>query len=125
MPEKKYKPNYRKIKNPEKFSEDFNNLKNITLSILGKMKDRAETRTLKEKLQKCDDIVELLVMATEISRKALSELSEKRYLTEDEAESLKAACETSEEQLVVRDMLDTGMRLDEALKRKKQYPKYL
>jgi hypothetical protein len=60
MPEKKNKLNNIKIKNPEKFSEDFNNLKNITLIILGKMKDTAETRTLKEKLQKCDDIVELL-----------------------------------------------------------------
>ncbi len=48
-----------------------------------------------------------------------------RFLTEDEAESLKAVCKTSEEQAVIRDMLDTGMRLDEALKRKKQYPKYL
>jgi integrase len=125
MPEKKNKLNNIKIKSPEKFSEDFNNLKNITLSILGKMKDTAETRTLNEKLQKCDDIVELLEIATKISYKALIHISENKYLTEDEAESLKAACETSEEQSVVRDMLDTGMRLDEAIKRKKQYPKYL
>ncbi len=48
-------------------------------------------------------------------------MPKKKYLTEDMAESLKAACEDSEEQSIIRDMLDTGMRLGEALKRRMQY----
>jgi integrase len=89
------------------------------------MKDTAETRTLKERLQKCDDIVELLEIATKISYKALIQMSGNKYLTEDEAESLKAACETSEEQSVVRDLTDTGMKLDEVLKRRSKSQPYL
>ncbi len=43
----------------------------------------------------------------------------KRLLTDDEAESLKAACIDSEDQAIIRDMLDTGMTLQEALERRK------
>ncbi len=46
-------------------------------------------------------------------------MNKKKYLTDDEAESLKAACETSEEQSTVRELLETGMRLDEVLNNKR------
>jgi hypothetical protein len=114
--------NKKKIKNPERFFEEVNNLKDNALSILEKMKDTAETRALKEKLQKCNDIVELLEIVTEILRKALIHMNGKKYLTDDEVESLKAACETSEEQSIVRDLTDNGMTLGEALKRSKFQP---
>jgi integrase len=44
----------------------------------------------------------------------------KKYLTDDEAESLKAACSDADEQAIVRDMLDTGMTLQEALNRRRR-----
>ena len=44
-------------------------------------------------------------------------MPEKKYLTDDEAESLKAACETQDEQAMVRELLETGMRLGQVLKR--------
>lgn len=40
----------------------------------------------------------------------------KRYLTVDEVEDLKDACDTSEERSIVRDLTDTGKTLDEVLK---------
>lgn len=43
----------------------------------------------------------------------------KKYLTDEEAENLKDACETSEERSVVRELLDTGSKLDQVLKNKK------
>lgn len=52
-------------------------------------------------------------------------MSKKTYLTDDEAESLKAACETSEEQSMVRDLIDTGMRLDEVLKKRSKFQPYV
>ncbi len=52
-------------------------------------------------------------------------MSKKKYLTDDEAESLKAACGTSEEQSIVRDLIDTGMRLDEVLKKRSKLQQYL
>ena len=38
-------------------------------------------------------------------------MNTKKYLTDDEADSLKAACETSEEQSIVRDLIDTVTRI--------------
>ncbi len=61
------------IKNPEKLVEESIKFKNIIFDMLGKMKDTAETRALKEKLQKCDDLAELLQIATEITLKANQE----------------------------------------------------
>jgi len=52
-------------------------------------------------------------------------MNEKKYLTVNEAEDLKAACKTSEEQSIVRDLTDTGMRLDEVLKRRSKLHPYL
>ena len=48
-------------------------------------------------------------------------MNKKKYLTVDEAEDLKAACENPEEQSIVRDLIDTGMRLDEVLKNKSRF----
>ncbi len=44
---------------------------------------------------------------------------DKKYLTDDEAESLKAVCSDADEQAIIRDMLDTGMTLQEALNKRK------
>jgi hypothetical protein len=52
-------------------------------------------------------------------------MNKKTYLTDDEAESLKAACETSDEQSIVRELIDTGMRLDEVLKKRSKFQPYL
>ncbi len=49
----------------------------------------------------------------------------KKYLTDDEAENLKAACETSEEQSIVRELIDSGMRLDEVLRKRSKFQLYL
>ena len=46
------------------------------------------------------------------------EIRKKKYLIDDEIENLKAACETEEERSIVRDLSDTGMRLDEVLKKR-------
>ena len=54
-----------------------------------------------------------------------SNMNKKKYLTDDEAESLKAVCETSEEQSIVRDLTDTGMTLSEALKNRSKFQPYL
>jgi hypothetical protein len=43
-----------------------------------------------------------------------------KYLTEDEEENIKAVCSDEDERAVIRDMLDTGMTLQEALNK----PKY-
>ncbi len=45
----------------------------------------------------------------------------KRLLTDDEAESLKATCSDEDEQAIIRDMLDTGITLQEALDRRKNW----
>lgn len=52
-------------------------------------------------------------------------MNKKKYLTDDEAESLKAVCETSEEQSIVRDLTDTGMTLSEVLKNRGKFQPYL
>ena len=52
-------------------------------------------------------------------------MNKKRYLTVDEAENLKDACKTSEERSIVRDLIDTGMRLDEVLKNRSKFPPHL
>jgi integrase len=44
--------------------------------------------------------------------------NEKRYLTDHEVEDLKDACETSEDRAIIRDLTDTGMRLEEVLKKR-------
>lgn len=66
-----------KIRNPEKFVDDWNKLRENTFSILENMKDTEETRVLKERLQKCDDAVELLEIATGVSLKAYQEIEER------------------------------------------------
>lgn len=43
----------------------------------------------------------------------------KKYITEEEGENLKEACDSSEEQDIVRELLETGSRLDQVLKNKK------
>ena len=50
-------------------------------------------------------------------------MPEKKYLTDDQSESLKAACETEDEQAIMRELLETGMRLEQVLERRrvKQY----
>ena len=45
-------------------------------------------------------------------------MKKKKYLTEDEVENLKDACETPEEKSIVRDLTDTGIRLKEVLKKR-------
>ncbi|KAB2945240.1 MAG: hypothetical protein OI860_00800 (plasmid) [Candidatus Methanoperedens sp.] len=49
-------------------------------------------------------------------------MNKKKYLTADEVEDLKDACETSEEKSIVRDLTDTGMRLSEVLKNRSNFP---
>jgi predicted AAA+ superfamily ATPase len=51
-----------------------------------------------------------------------SNMDKKKYLTFDEAENLKDACKTSEERSIVRDLIDTGKRLDEVLKERSKFP---
>ena len=46
---------------------------------------------------------------------------DKKYLTDDDAERLKEACKDEDEQAVIRDMLDTGMTLQEALNKRKDW----
>jgi hypothetical protein len=46
---------------------------------------------------------------------------DKRLLTDDEAENLKAAYSDPDEKAIVRDMLDTGMTLQEALNKRKDW----
>jgi integrase len=98
--------------------EELNKIRGITLSILEKMKDTAETRDLKEKLLKCNDAVELLEIVTQISYKALDAMNEHQYLTEDEVENLKDTCKNDKERSLVRDLTDTGLKLKEVLKKK-------
>ncbi len=62
------------IKNPEKLDEEYKKILNTTFVLLGNMEDTAETRALKEKLQKCDDLAELLQIATEVTLKANQEV---------------------------------------------------
>ncbi len=62
------------IKNPEKLVEECNKFKNTIFDMMGKMKETAETRALKEKLQKCDDLAELLQIATEVTLMANQEV---------------------------------------------------
>ncbi len=65
------------IKNPEKLVEECNKIKDTMFDMLGKMKDTAETRTFKERLQKCDDVGELLQIAAEVTLKANQEAQKK------------------------------------------------
>ncbi len=64
------------IKNPEKLVEECNRIQNTIFDMIGKMKDNAETRAFKERLQKCDDVGELLQIATEVTLKANQEAQE-------------------------------------------------
>ncbi len=59
-----------------------------------------------------------------MNNRQIKKSNKKKYLTDDEAESLKAACKDSEEQSIVRDLTDTGMRLDEVLKKRKFQPHF-
>jgi len=43
----------------------------------------------------------------------------KKCLTDDEAENLKDACETSEDREIVRELLETGSTLSQVLKNKR------
>lgn len=45
----------------------------------------------------------------------------KKYLTDDDAERLKEACTDEDEKAVIRDMLDTGMTLQEALNKREDW----
>jgi hypothetical protein len=65
------------IKNPEKVVEDLNKIRDNAFIILEKMKDTAETRNLKARLQNCDDVVEYLEIATEVSLRAFQEIQER------------------------------------------------
>ncbi len=55
-----------KIKNPQKLVEGSNKLRDNTFDLLEIMEDTAETRNLKERLQKCADTVELLDITTDV-----------------------------------------------------------
>jgi hypothetical protein len=46
-------------------------------------------------------------------------MSKKKYLTDDESECLKVVCETLEEQSIIRELLESGMKLDEVLNNKR------
>ncbi len=46
-------------------------------------------------------------------------VKEKKYLTDEESENLKAACKTDDEQSIVRELLETGSKLDQVLKNKR------
>ena len=106
----------KQIKTPERVFGELDKLKDTTLSILEKMKDTAETRKLREKLQNCDDAVEFLEIVTEISQKALIQMKGNKYLTEDEVENLKDACDTEDDKSIVRDLTDSGMRFKDTPK---------
>lgn len=47
-----------------------------------------------------------------------------KYLTDDEAEKLKESCSDEDERAVLRDMLDTGMTLQEALEKQKYWKNF-
>lgn len=69
----------------------------------------------------CQDLVAKALLPFEIIQLEKSTMSKNKYLTVDEVENLKAACEDSEERSVVRDLTDTGMKLDEVLKNKSAF----
>jgi ribosome maturation protein Sdo1 len=46
-------------------------------------------------------------------------IKEKKYLTDEESENLKAACKTDDERSIVRELLETGSTLDDVLRNKR------